>query len=166
MDDLISRQAVKEWLAKWEGYIDADIIARMQYRIIDIPSAQPEPCEDDPRADVYYLAEKIGIHQLYDLVVKLRGEPEPCEDAVSRQAAIALIRQRLIETALNNLDNSDVYTDIADNRIEAWIDELPSAQPEIIHCRDCVVHGICRFEQGLGLDGFCSQGERKTDGKD
>jgi len=43
MDDLISRQAVKEWLAKWEGYIDADIIARMQYRIIDIPSAQPEP---------------------------------------------------------------------------------------------------------------------------
>lgn len=43
MDNLISRQAVKEWLAKWEGYIDADIIARMQHRIIDIPSAQPEP---------------------------------------------------------------------------------------------------------------------------
>ena len=42
MDNLISRQAVKEWLAKWEGYIDADIIARMQHRIIDIPSAQPE----------------------------------------------------------------------------------------------------------------------------
>ena len=42
MSDLIDRQAVKEWLAKWEGYIDADIIARMQYRIIDIPSAQPE----------------------------------------------------------------------------------------------------------------------------
>lgn len=42
MSDLINRQAVKEWLAKWEGYIDADIIARMQYRIIDIPSAQPD----------------------------------------------------------------------------------------------------------------------------
>jgi len=39
-----------------------------------------EPCEDDPRADVYYLAEKIGIHQLYALVVQLRGEPEPRED--------------------------------------------------------------------------------------
>ena len=34
----------------------------------------PEP-RDDPRADVYYLAEKIGIHQLYALVVELRGEP-------------------------------------------------------------------------------------------
>lgn len=48
MNDLISRQAVKEWLAKWEGYIDADTIARMQYRVIDIPSAQPEwiPCSE------------------------------------------------------------------------------------------------------------------------
>lgn len=48
------------------------------------PLCLSEPCEDDPRADVYYLAEKIGIHQLYALVVQLRGEPEPCEDAVSR----------------------------------------------------------------------------------
>ena len=39
--DLISRQAVKKWLARWEGYIDADTVARMQYRVIDIPSAQP-----------------------------------------------------------------------------------------------------------------------------
>lgn len=47
MNDLISRQAVKEWLAKWEGYIDADTIARMQYRVIDIPSAQRWiPCSE------------------------------------------------------------------------------------------------------------------------
>ena len=42
-EDTISRQAAKEWLAKWEGYIDRDMIARMQCRVIDIPSAQPEP---------------------------------------------------------------------------------------------------------------------------
>lgn len=41
-NDTISRQGVKEWLNKWEGYIDRDIIARMQCRVIDIPSAQPE----------------------------------------------------------------------------------------------------------------------------
>lgn len=48
MSDSISRQAVKEWLAKWEGYLDADMIARMQYRVIDIPNAQPEiiRCKD------------------------------------------------------------------------------------------------------------------------
>ena len=43
MDDLISRQSVKDWLLRWEGYIDKDIIARMQYRVVDIPSAQPKP---------------------------------------------------------------------------------------------------------------------------
>lgn len=43
MDDLISRQAVKDWLLKWEGYIDKDTIARMQYRVIDIRPAKVEP---------------------------------------------------------------------------------------------------------------------------
>lgn len=36
-------------------------------------------------------------------------------------------------------------------------------KPEIIRCKDCIVHGVCRFEQGLGLDGYCSQAERRTD---
>lgn len=46
--DLISRQAVKNWIQRWKGYIDEDIIARMQCRVIDIPSAKPSqrwiPC--------------------------------------------------------------------------------------------------------------------------
>ena len=53
-NDLISRQAVKEWLAKWEGYLDADMIARMQYRVIDIPSAQQEiiRCRDCVKREI------------------------------------------------------------------------------------------------------------------
>lgn len=35
-----------------------------------------------------------------------------------------------------------------------------SAQPEIIRCRDCLMHGVCRFEKAFGLDGYCSQAER------
>ena len=31
---------------------------------------------------------------------------------------------------------------------------------ELVRCRDCLVHGICRYELGLGADGFCSQGQR------
>ena len=38
MDEYVKREAVKEWLRRWEGYIDMDIIARMQYRVIDIPA--------------------------------------------------------------------------------------------------------------------------------
>ena len=47
-DDLVSREAVKKWLELWDGYIDMDIVRRMQYRVIDIPSAQPEiiRCKD------------------------------------------------------------------------------------------------------------------------
>ena len=88
--------------------------------------AQPEPC-DDPRADVYYLAEKIGIHRLYALVVELRGEPEPCEDAVSRKAVYeAMIekgqrsrRYRLGETwELNGAE------------IRETLDTVPSVTPK------------------------------------
>ena len=32
MDDLVSREAVKKWLERWDGYVDMDIIRRMQYR--------------------------------------------------------------------------------------------------------------------------------------
>lgn len=38
--------------------------------------------------------------------------------------------------------------------------ELTLMPAEIVHCRDCLMHGVCRFEQGLGLDGYCSQAER------
>lgn len=39
MSDCVRRESVKEWLKRWDGYIDKDIIARMQDRVVDIPSA-------------------------------------------------------------------------------------------------------------------------------
>lgn len=81
MDDLISRKWLVECLE--EGWIKLDTekdYNRMIHLVRDTaPSVQQEPC-DDPRADVYYLAEKIGIHRLYELVVELRGEPELIPD--------------------------------------------------------------------------------------
>ena len=54
-NDLISRQAVKDYLKRWIGYIDEDTILRMQYRVIDIPSAQPE--EVIPHRNYKYLSD-------------------------------------------------------------------------------------------------------------
>lgn len=34
---------------------------------------------------------------------------------------------------------------------------------EVVRCRNCYWHSQCRFEQGLGLDGFCSKGEMRED---
>ena len=36
----ISMDQIKIWLDAWEGYVDKDIIARMKYRVIDIPFVQ------------------------------------------------------------------------------------------------------------------------------
>ena len=32
---------------------------------------------------------------------------------------------------------------------------------EVVRCKDCVSHNFCKFEQYLGLDGFCSYGGSK-----
>lgn len=41
------------------------------------------------------------------------------------------------------------------------INNLPSADVvPVVRCKDCAVLQICRFAQGLGLNGYCSQGER------
>ena len=49
---------------------------------------------------------------------------------ISRQVAKEHFHRRLTETALNNIELSDVYEDIADNRIDVWFDELPTIEPE------------------------------------
>ena len=69
------------------------------------------------------------------------------DDLISRAAAI--------DVMLAALDD-DWESDYAKDRMC----ELPSAQPEIIRCRDCLMHGVCRFEKAFGLDGYCSQAER------
>ena len=50
------------------------------------------------------------------------------DDLISRQAVIEHLSKRLYETALNNVDKSEVYTDIAENRLTGWVDELPNVQ--------------------------------------
>lgn len=42
-DTVVSRQAVRDWLLRWEGYVDKDTIIRMQARVIDVPSAGVVP---------------------------------------------------------------------------------------------------------------------------
>lgn len=34
---------------------------------------------------------------------------------------------------------------------------------EVVRCKDCVSVRYCRFAQGLGLDGYCSMGERREE---
>ena len=36
----------------------------------------------------------------------------------------------------------------------------------VTRCKDCFWHQKCIYEQGLGLDGFCSKGEPKEEEND
>ena len=88
-------------------------------------------------------------------------------DAISRQAAIDAIRASTQK--YTGFMEMEMYTD--DDAVEAIIN-LPSAQPEIVRCEECINHGkeICYFwSHFYGTintpdDGFCHKAERKTDG--
>ena len=55
-------------------------------------------------------------------------EQQPCEDTISRQAAIDALHMHLMYR---------MGTDSNKKRLDEWINNLPSAQPEVIRCTEC-----------------------------
>lgn len=50
-------------------------------------------------------------------------------DPISRADAIRHLKKRLYETALNSNTEHPYYEEIADNRIDVWMNEVPSVEP-------------------------------------
>ena len=86
-------------------------------------------------------------------------------DLISRQAAIS------------HVDDVPYIKDHPNVGLlwKAWIESLPSAQPEIIRCKDCryyqdnndgYPHINCKWDanETPDADDFCSGAERRTDG--
>ena len=91
-------------------------------------------------------------------------------DLISRQAAIDAVEEI---TWYHQNRNNEMVSGANPELHQAWykaddiyaaLNNVPAAEPEIIKCKECLMHGVCRFEQGLGLDGYCSQAERRNDG--
>ena len=74
---------------------------------------------------------------------------------ISRQAAIEAINE------LHELPNARL--DLAVDTLE----KLPSAQPDIIRCRDCAKRKYCRTSTVWAVapddDWFCADAERRTE---
>lgn len=137
----------------------------------DVPFCQY--IENEPEA-------AIGIDER-PVYCPLEECPEPCEDAVSRQTIFdtaAEYEKQLCEILGDENELVEVV-DILKHRLIAlpWLIALPSAQPEIIHCKECK-YGVqdedkrwyCR---GLGCQvgeadgsGFCADAERRTKDED
>lgn len=102
------------------------------------------------------------------------------DDLIRRRAAIESIRE--CAEAAHSMHDWDMEQGYL-NAIEC-IEEEPSAQPEIIRCRDCIA-----YQEGIDIDGkpftrcngingsvrtyghtlpdwYCADAERRTDGSD
>lgn len=95
------------------------------------------------------------------------------KDLIERQAAIDAIdvlcqehRYRIPGKAETYGQYNEAWQD-ALGRAEGVICDLPSAEPEIIRCRDCVKREICRTTNIWAVapddDWFCGDAERRTD---
>ena len=88
------------------------------------------------------------------------------DDLISRKAVKELahnqVREKYCGAALKG--HRDFYIKLADS----IIDLLPSAQPEIIRCKDCKKREHCRTTNTWAVapsdDWYCADAERRTDG--
>lgn len=177
MNDLISRQAVINLLKQmrkdgdmvpWEG---KDVFARIR----KLPSAQPEDCDTCKHGyfgDNHCETCRGGFRAI------MKGEP--MDDLIDRRSAIDALdrifdRCEEIEAHLPEGDPDRTGYKMYPYYMTVWkyLHQSPSAQPEIIYCKECKFYtemrqdlntGICSLAcRHLGGDGFCSEAERRTD---
>ena len=80
---------------------------------------------------------------------------------ISRQAAVDAAIEAVDEwDGGYNLTRADMIADAINNAV-------PSAQPEIIRCKDCAKHEYCRTSTVWAIppkdDWYCADAERRTD---
>lgn len=86
-------------------------------------------------------------------------------DLISRQQAIDALEayKNCIKAVLGDENGNGFITIVITCR--NIIDELPSVQPEIIMCKDCMYFdkGWCNLDTSMGMSDFCSRAKRRTD---
>lgn len=95
------------------------------------------------------------------------------DDLISRQAAIDALDGKIEITGRTNAEAVKVYVRLVKDRLE----RLPSAQPDIVRCKECRNWDItwtndwapnyhyCPMLDGIRRDDFyCADAERRTDG--
>jgi len=104
------------------------------------------------------------------MAVRALSQPEPCEDAVSREAVSSWLKQYGQDVLHGKMKFSLMY-------IWKNLMDLPSAQPEITHCNSCKHWtqstgkmkgyglGRCDFHDAdlVTCNGFCYWAERRND---
>ena len=102
----------------------------------------------------------------HQMTIAVMRKGEPMSDLISRKA----MREAMYHEAMEK-DSDEQKWDggcwIRYKMFERVIESLPSAQPEIIRCKDCkhFNDGDCEeLPKLVSEDDFCSFAERRTDG--
>ena len=125
------------------------------------------------------------IDKAYDMAIKALEQPEPCEDKLKEIAEALSEKMCHMNTCLNERDiilgylgvkrpsETHCNSDCRNEKCESYhyvTKKLPSAQPEIIRCKDCkqfrrwLNTDICFCditEAEMSDDDFCSRAERR-----
>ena len=93
--------------------------------------------------------------------------------------ALHTLNRLAYETALNQHDFyvADVFEDIAKNRLETWVDLIPTADVvEVVRCKDCKHRDpedkkcdnghFIQWQLQRDDDWFCADGERNENGEE
>ena len=84
---------------------------------------------------------------------------------IERAAAIAYIRKQSEECgkAFEELGGeSGIYADAYNDLAEDFYSIPATDVAPVVRCKDCKWANLCNLGQRLGLNGFCSEGERRT----
>ena len=162
LDEAIKHAEEVAYQKDLESGFDTD---NERYAMTDKERADCKECAAEHRQLAEWLKE-----------LKQLKEQEPCTDAISRQAAI---------DAIENTDwyhqnaNGDMVSGANPDMHQAWykaddvysaLKSAPSAQPEIIRCKDCKYNTYskkCLQPDSFFLvpadDFYCGYAERRTD---
>lgn len=124
-DDTISRQAAIDEIKRWIGYIDEDMILKIQTGLKKVPSAQVKLDENDMPEQQE--SDKLGVKT-----------GETCTDCISRQAA----RDALCD----NCDNVQAVCAHYPCKQYIAVEKLPSAQPKRKKGKWIYLNGLDAFE--------------------
>jgi len=144
MDDLIRRADA----------IDA-LLELYEYQA----SFDPTEAADLVRQGVYLAEKKIESLPSAQPKTQLSTEDTTFDttfDCISRQAAIDFV---------GSMNMCDEISNEAYKKLISYLDDLPSAQPEIIRCKDCRNNHWCNIQEAAmaGDNFFCGAAERRTD---
>ena len=157
MANLIDRQqaiepeSISKWKKDFREYVDSLDIARDDWKgiieyIDELPSAEPD----------------TTTHDSIPVETGKNDGDGTSGDCISRQQAIDALRGYLAEKRCP--DDGTLTCRLIENEV---INKLPSAQPEIIRCKDCKYYkyGICmKIGANKSFYGFCDWAERREDG--